>query len=309
MSLAPAHGDIGYQHEMFVYDSDEELLEFLVPFLREASDSGEPAFTALPDHEAALVRRALGHGVDVTFLPPLTRSTPTSAIKAFRSLLGEHVVGRTRRRRVANIVPHPGLGAPWHPWSRYEAAINDLLADLPVWGVCLYDRRYSPDHVLADAARTHPHVRGRDGSSTANVHYQLPQAFLASMPPPSVELVDPSPASARRSVDAAAQLTALDHDTVDNLKLAVSESISNAIIHGRPPVTMQLWTAPQRIVITITDQGDGPQDPYAGLRPRPPVDGHLGGYGLWITHQLANVALLSATSGFRVRLIGGQAIP
>jgi hypothetical protein len=35
---------------------------------------------------------------------------------------------------------------------RYEAALNDLLGDLPMWSLCLYDRRITPATVLADVS-------------------------------------------------------------------------------------------------------------------------------------------------------------
>lgn len=63
--------------------------------------------------------------------------------------------------------------------------------------------------------------------------------------------------------------------------IAVSEAVTNATCHGRPPVLLRIWSDRDRIVVTITDQGGGPTDPFAGLLP-------AGGLGLWVTHQLCD---------------------
>ena len=65
--------------------------------------------------------------------------------------------------RVASEVPHPGVGAPWDGWARYEAAINRAYAEFPLWGLCAYDTRITPGAVLDDVARTHPHLATAHG--------------------------------------------------------------------------------------------------------------------------------------------------
>jgi hypothetical protein len=72
-----------------------------------------------------------------------------------------------------------------------------------------------------------------------------------------------------------------------------SSSVTNALIHGRSPVRSRLWTAPDRIVATVTDLGDGPTDPFAGLLPVSNTS--LGGLGLWLTHQLCSHVTLDTT--------------
>ena len=88
----------------------------------------------------------------------------------------------------------------------------------------------------------------------------------------------------------------------------VSEAVTNALIHGRPPVRFRLWTAPDRIVATVTDRGDGPADPLAGLLPV--TDPCSGGLGLWLTHQLCSHVTLDTTDdGFTIRLVVGTPQP
>jgi anti-sigma regulatory factor (Ser/Thr protein kinase) len=313
------HG--GYRHELRVYESDDDLVEFLVPFVHEGAAARQPVFVHLPARETALVRGALGNGdrAGTTFLGAAADHSPASRIRTLRSLLGDLAGSGGEHARIASSVPHPGLGAPWYPWCRYEAAVNELLADLPLRGVCLYDRRATPADVLADVERTHPHVYTANGTPLSNGRYEPPWSFLPSMPPappdpleatsPTAVLVDPWPVDARFIVEQAAERTSLTGAQINDLELAVSEALTNAIRHGRPPITMQLWTAPERLVVAITDRGTGPEDPYAGLIPRPAGNGGVGGYGLWLTHQLTTVTHSRGDGDFTIRLIAGAPLP
>jgi anti-sigma regulatory factor (Ser/Thr protein kinase) len=319
MTIDGAATDVGYLHDLFVYDSDEELLGFLVVYLHDGIEAHQPVVVQLPPRETALVEAAAGTGDGVTFLTGVPDRGPTAQISTLRALLADLAAGTSAQIRVATVVPHPGLGAPWHPWSRYEAAINDVFADLPMWCVCLYDRRVTPDHVLADLERTHPHIRTGDGTQLPNAHYQDSRAFLQSMPPappdpleatpPAAELVDPSPAQARRSAEQAAHDAGLTGAEIDDTKIAVSEAVTNAINYGTPPTTMKLWTDPGRLLVTVTDHGQGPPDPYAGLIQTAHPDGAPGGYGLWITHQLATATHSRTETTFTIRLVTGKPLP
>ena len=85
-------------------------------------------------------------------------------------------------------------------------------------------------------------------------------------------------------------------------ELDASEAVTNALIHGLPPVRLRLWTGPDRIVATVTDGGDGPADPFVGLLPV--TDTCSAGLGLWLTHQLCSHVTLDTTDdGFTIRLI------
>jgi anti-sigma regulatory factor (Ser/Thr protein kinase) len=98
-------------------------------------------------------------------------------------------------------------------------------------------------------------------------------------------------------------------DTIlEDWLIGVTEAVTNALLHGRAPVTVRFWATPDRIVITVHDHGRGPADPLAGLVPTPSSRAHPG-LGLWIIHQLdMDVALKHADDGFTVRLRGGTTI-
>ena len=162
--------------------------------------------------------------------------------------------------------------------------------------------RYRPD----------PRIVSPSGVRRANDRFQEVADFEALPPVPDpleqttpvIELVDRSAAEARRALAliGRGQVTGT---ILDDLLLGVSEAVSNALIHGRPPATVRIWAAPDRIVVSVHDHGRGPADPLAGLVPAASNAATLG-LGLWLIHQLdIDVALKHADDGFTVRLRGG----
>ncbi|MFG2057220.1 anti-sigma factor RsbA family regulatory protein [Micromonospora sp. NPDC048930] len=315
MRTGAAAGHVGYYHEAILFDSDEHLLAVVVPFLLDGVEAGEPAVVGFGDRNAALVRRALPAGSGVTFLPGGDLyARPTAALRSYRKLLAGYVGEGARQIRIVGELPPAALGATWDWWARYESAINHAYDDFPLWSMCAYDTRVASPGVLTDVARTHPRVAGPDGSHLPTGVYTEPATYLTEPRPvlldpvqrtaPLVELTDPTPAEARAAVRAAdrGQLPA---DDVEDLMVAVSEVVANAVRHGRGPVRMRLWNGPDRIVTTVHDRGTGPTNPYAGLLPS--GDGSSGGLGLWISHQSCNhVRLYRDDDGFTVRLTAGN---
>ncbi|MEV4623963.1 sensor histidine kinase [Asanoa sp. NPDC049573] len=310
---APAD-HVGYFHEAVCYGSDDELLAVVLPFLTGGADAGEPTVVALGPEKADLVRRALPRSAAVTFLGgDSLYARPASVIRGYRELFARYVVGGAGQIRVVGEIPRPSLGATWNWWARYEAAINQAYDDFPLWSLCAYDTRVCPSWVLADVARTHPRTLHADGRHEPSATYAAPAAFLSAWPPvaddplqslpPLATLVDPTAALARHTVRLVDP--GLPADEVEDLVIAVSEVVTNALRHGRPPVRVRYWSGADRIVVAVTDSGPGPADPFAGLLPA--RDAVRGGLGLWITHQSCNHVTFSlGPEGFTLRLTGGN---
>lgn len=305
-------GYAGYFHEAALFGSEEELLDLVMPFLLGGVEANEPTLVALDDRSTAVIEAAMGGTPGVMFLPNASQyDRPALTIKRYRQVLEGYVADGVAQVRAVGSVPHPGVGAPWDSWMRYEAAINGALADLPLWGLCAYDTRTTPDYVLEDVERMHPHLATFDGRHTVNARFVSPEAVVADRPPPvpdplearppAVLLIDPTQSAARQAIRSVSNYSEVDERTVDDLLIGVSEAVANALAYGRPPVVVRAWTSPDRVVVTVTDQGPGPADPLVGLTPVPGQ--MLGGFGLWIAHQLcADVSLVASDDGFTVRL-------
>jgi len=284
-----------------------------VPFVLAGRAAGEPTLLSVPSPAAAAVREQVGTSAGLTVLPEPTDRRPGTDIVRFQALVPEFMAGGTPVR-VVNQIP-PTLYRNWYEWRRYEAAINVAVAHLDVWGMCVYDARQLTPGMVQDLLATHPFT-GRGIDRHANPAYQEPRAFCdahfdaptapVEQTQPALDLLDPSPAAARAAVrDLAGHRAGLTDDNVEALVLAAHEALANAWVHGRPPVVVRRWAPPGRVVVTVTDTGEGPQDSFLGMLYSPDHQ------GMWISHQLVDVAHRRHAGGYTTRLTApaGQSLP
>jgi anti-sigma regulatory factor (Ser/Thr protein kinase) len=315
MRTGAARGQVGHYHEAGFYGSDAEFAALIVPFAEEGIAAGEPVIIGYDDRKSGLLRSWLTDPSAVDFIGDKSLyATPGRAIATYRRLFEFHVAMGAGQIRIAGDVPHPGNGGRFEGWDRYESAVNTVWQDFPVWGRCLYDTTTTPAPVLDIVERTHPRIVSPSGERRASHRYQGTSAFegLPYTPDPLedctplAELVNRPAADARHTL---AQIGRgrIPATTLDDLLIGVSEAVTNAQRHGRPPVTVRIWATPSRIVVTIHDTGRGPADHLAGLVPAPiNIPDHRLGMGLWAMHQLdIGVALRHTDDGFTIRLRSG----
>lgn len=315
MRTGAAAAHVGYLHEAAYYDSDAQLLDIVVPFLRGGLDAGEPTVVALGEAHSELVRNAMPRSRDIYYMPGgELYSRPAPAIHAYRRLLAEYVAAGAGQIRLLGELDPTAFGPAWDWWSRYESAVNHAYGDYPLWSLCAYHTGTTPPAVLADVSRTHPWVAAPDDRHEVSPDFVNPVAFLSQdrivvpdplqRQAPVVELADPLPYQARAAVlDAAPH--GMAPSEVDAFLTAVSEAVTNAIRHGSPPVLVRLWVGDDRVVVTVTDRGPGIENPFAGLIRA--NGGDLdGGLGLWLCHHLcSHVVTYRDGAGFTIRLTGG----
>ena len=316
MRTGAARGQAGHFHEAGFYGSDNEFRALIMPFAEEGIAAGEPVIIGYDNRKNALVRSWLTTPAAVTFLADKSLyATPARAIAAYRRLFEFHAAMGAGQIRVTGVPPHPGNGGSFEGWDRYEAAVNTVWDDFPVWGLCLYDTATAPAEVLDIAQRTHPRIVSPSGVHRANDRFQDAAAFegltFAADPlehaMPTIELVNKPAADARQALTQIGRGRVAD-TILEDLLIGITVTVSNALLHGRAPVTVRIWATADRIVITVHDQGEGPADPLAGLVPTPSGVTYPG-LGLWLIHQLdIDVALKHADDGFTVRLRGGTTI-
>ena len=315
MRTGAARGQVGHYHEAGFYGSDAEFAALIVPFAEEGIAAGEPVILGYDDRKSGLLRSWLTDPSAVNFIGDKSLyATPGRAIATYRRLFEFHVAMGAGQIRIAGDVPHPGNGGRFEGWDRYESAVNTVWQDFPVWGRCLYDTTTTPAPVLDIVERMHPRIVSPSGERRASDRYQGASAFegLPYTPDPLedstplVELVNRPAADARHAL---AQIgrDRIPATTLDDLLIGVSEAVTNAQRHGRPPVTVRIWATPGRIVVTVHDTGRGPADHLAGLVPAPSnISDHRLGLGLWAMHQLdIGVTLRHTGDGFTVRLRSG----
>ncbi|WP_448625089.1 anti-sigma factor RsbA family regulatory protein [Geodermatophilus sp. URMC 64] len=315
MRTGAARAWVGNFHEGGFYVDDGEFLALIVPFVTGGVAAGEPVVIGYDERKCDLIRRALPRTDGVTFIGDARLyASPARALKAWRREFDRHLSAGAGQIRITGEVPHEGNGGRFAGWDRYESAVNTVWQDHPVWSRCLYDATSVPDDVRDVVERTHRRLVTPDGGAADSPRYQDVDAF-ESLPPefdplqstaPALELTGASLKETRRRVaDVAAGR--IGPAALDDLLFALAEVVVNAELHGRPPTTVRVWTATDRMVVCVHDTGAGPAHPLTGLIPAP--EGSAGpGLGLWLCHQLADldIALIPHADGFTVRLRAGR---
>lgn len=309
--------DARFVHQAGFFESDDEFLEVVLPFIREGLEANEPTFIGVSLAHERLIRTELGNPPSLTYLVPTAeRANPLAVLRANLKLFESQLaLGGSGAVRLLAETHAAADDDAWEGWDRYEAVANHLYAALPVRSLCTYDRRTTSPHVLDDVTRTHPEVLTA-GRSARNDRYLAPAEFLArraqaeidvlESTPPQLARRNPSLVEARRAVRSLARETPLDEEDVFGLVLAVNEAVANVAAHGRPPAELRAWAGDDRVVVTVRDRGVGPASPFAGLM-RGAGEGRL---GLWLSNQLCSrVTLTTDDQGFTVHLVGGAAQP
>lgn len=168
------------RHEAFVYDTDPAMLAVAVPFMREGIDAGEATILAVNPREEQLIVEALGEraGAIAVMGAGVYRSA-RNAIWTSRSLYLRLIEEGAPAVRIVGALPFRN-STGWVDWARYEASVNLMLADLPVWTLCLYDRRRVSPDVIADVESLHPYLVSAPGVRHASPGYQDPARFVLS---------------------------------------------------------------------------------------------------------------------------------
>lgn len=282
-----------------MYADDDEYLQGAVPFLRDGLEDGDLMLVAVGPEKTRLLRGELRDtAADVRFadMVELGRN-PGRIISAWRDLVDERD-GRGLR----------GIGEPIWPGrgreelveaQRHERLLNMAFAETPRFElVCPYDTVSLPDDVISEACHSHPTRPGGAWESGWNPF----DGRLSLAPPESSETWFRADglADVRALVADLAASAGLGESRRCDLVLAVGELANNSVRHGGGAGIVRTWRADGRVVCQVEDAGHI-RDPLAGRRrPRP---GQIGGYGLWLVHQLCDlVQVRSAPFGSLVRV-------
>ncbi|MGY1749920.1 anti-sigma factor RsbA family regulatory protein [Modestobacter sp. SYSU DS0511] len=304
----------GLVHDVAFAASATGLAQLAVPFARAGLAAGDPVVVVTSDAVADAVRAALGDLPGLALVDQESvfgRRTPAT-LTAFRQLVAETTPAPGRHLRVISELPG-GLGSRDQlEWQRYEAVVEHALAGWPVWFLCLQDTGQLPGQLVRWAHCTHRHViddRGR----RPNPGFTEPEQLLPQLPVPAEPLQQAPPLLAADGVTRPGAvrhglvplLNALDRspDATDDLLLAIDELVTNALVHGRPPVDVRVWADGGTVVCTVVDRGGGPTDPFAGYGPAHGDDLSRGGMGLWLARQLCDhVDIWTDERGVTVRV-------
>lgn len=298
--------------DALVYAGEDELVEVAVPFLRAGLAAGEAVSLVCAEPRAAVLAGAVGNHPRLTVRPPARGwRRPTEALHDDLRLIEEGVAAGRRVRIVADSDFGPGP-VDWSEWARFEAVAHHVARRYPVSRLCLLDRREAPPEIIAATERLHP-ARYEHGVRLPSRTYAEPAENVRRDAYVSHDPMTDLPPTLRAEELTAVDLTVLRHSLtaelgrrrlpswrVHEFTVAVSEIVTNAIRHGRPPVRARLWSTARRVLCTVTDTGAGFDYPLSGYLP---VDPGRTGFGLYLSRQLTDqVNICWAPDGFTVRL-------
>lgn len=296
-------------HSSLFYDSPRQYAAEAGGFLREGLEQGHRALVMAPLARVDQLRSTLGRDADeVTFVEDTVAYAPQwNAYRVILDFAAE--APGVRSTVVAEQTLAARIPAELVDYRRLEAAVNLVFAQHDVDLLCPYDAGSLPAHLLEIGLHSHEALRA-DGGWSPNARFGDPTGLLAGLatvvpaPPGATSLVVASGAdvsSARRLVRVLGAEAGLDPEVVDDVALATTEVLANALLHGQPPALLHVYDDADTWVCHVQDGGPGPMDPLMGLLPPAEPSDH--GYGLWLARQLCTaVDVGSDRSGTHVRL-------
>ena len=122
-------GHCSFRHELFLYRSAVDLVEFVVPWACDGVAGEEPTLLLLREDDAKAVLREVGPSPYLTVESALAEpGRPAQHVSTASSMLPSY----------ARVVHQEPLIGPsqWPEWRRLEAVLNLALRHYDTWAVC-----------------------------------------------------------------------------------------------------------------------------------------------------------------------------
>jgi len=273
------------EHVALVHHGTHDLSRLLAPSLHRAAAERAAVLLCLDTPAAAQLRTDLGSLCEsFTFRPADSRYiSPGVAMAALHDFVIDSMASGALTVWSIGAIPLNGDGRD-QKWIRYEHAVLNIFAELPLRTICLYDAETTPTPIRDSVRLTHQSTTG-DWVDGAECQPAQPEWVDRPQRAPDLVLHNPTPQAVRATL-ADRFGNGLPQQTLENLQLVASELVTNAIIHGAPPVEVSIWQYPTETELEIRDRGTMRIHPYADLRPL--EGGPHGGFGLWTIGQLAD---------------------
>jgi anti-sigma regulatory factor (Ser/Thr protein kinase) len=287
----------GFVHSALLYGSQREYVDFVVGFVVDAVNAGEPVLVAVPGDELALLAGwlwrtcdGLPAGLRLVDITEVARN-PSRFLTMASSFAAEYP---DQRVRVVSEVVWPGRSVDeCLACAQHEALINADLAGDEITQLCLYDGNRLDDHALADARATHP-MLWSCGAARPSADYAPHQVVqrcnqpLPSHPGAVVYTVNDS-ADLRPARSFAAEYAdwiGLSRSGTEDLQLIATELASNSLMYTGGTCRLAFWRHDGHLVCEARDSGRF-DDPLTGRRP-PGAEG-VASRGLFLVNAIADL--------------------
>ena len=300
-----------FHHEALFYAGDEEFVERCRAFALDGLDHDEPVLLMVGSRKLELLREALGGRADEARFADMevVGRNPARIIPAWGRFVAANSQG-------AACGPMRGIGEPiWadrKPDELVECQLHESLLNLAFAAaefqlICPYDTTALPDHVIAEARRSHPIVSATGVPEVCGDYCGLENVAalfyedLAEPPADADELrvtLD-GLREARGLVRRHAEDAGLG-ERADDFVLAVNEVLSNSLYHAHDDGSLRIWNEPDALVCEVRDSG-WISRPLIGREE--PAAGQVGGHGIWLVNLVCDlVQVRSSEHGSTVRM-------
>jgi anti-sigma regulatory factor (Ser/Thr protein kinase) len=305
-SQAPLRAPV-FCHGALLYAAPDDFCEAVREFAQAGDHDGEPVLIASAGLNLRILRPQLAaDGMKLAWSGlPNAGINPRRITAAIRAFADDHA-GQAIR-----VVQEPA----WHllpPDELREAVRHEALVNLALGGtraavLCGYDARLEAG-TLPSAQRAHP-VVAQDGRWQLSHSYDPNTVVPPECDPPLSSPPEHAAAMVYRHDQAAVRHFAAEHahraglsaERVTDVILAVSELAGNTLVHTSGPGTLTVWATGNEIICQVHDGGHL-RNPLAGTRRHDP-DATGAGSGLWVAHQLCDLAeIRTGTGGTTIRL-------
>jgi anti-sigma regulatory factor (Ser/Thr protein kinase) len=285
----------GFRHEAFFYTGEGDFLAGTAAFIRDAVAAGEPIVVAVDATKIAALRTVLNGDAETVQFADVANlgRNPARTIPAWRTFVDHHSANSRRLRGVSEPKLAGRSQDELVEWRHHEALLNEAFADTTAfWLLCPYDvaavdpvviEQAHDTHALIDqAGRRHPSRRYNGDEATALFQEPLGE------PPAGVEVHEfgTDDLGSMRHIATRTAVTVGLADRAPDVALVASELATNSVLHGGGRGLLRLWRQHTTLICDVRDRGHV-ADPLVGRRR--PVDGQVGGRGLWVVNQICDL--------------------
>jgi anti-sigma regulatory factor (Ser/Thr protein kinase) len=296
--MAPTD-DRAYRHGALLYAGDAEFVDAVVPYIREGLDANEPTLVVVQRRKIDLLREALGDATAEVRLADMTSvgANPARIIPEWRRFVTAHE-GNGRVRGVGEPLYAERQAAERAECHVHEALLNLALSDAPLSLLCPYDIDALPSDDIERAIDNHPIVHAGAHKRENTEYGATIEWFGGDLPEPPVpaerlEFDLGTLSVVRGMVEVAAHAFGLDNRQRHDCVLAVSEIATNSLLHGGGRGSFRCWAETDRFVCEVADRGRIVEPLVGRVQP---VRGQVGGYGVWLANQLADLVQIRSNA-------------
>ena len=190
ISVGECRSPGGFSHDLLLHDGESAVVPGTLAFVQEGLASGGEVLVHGTEDRVAMLLEILGTHPRLTYGldRDLYQSPMATLFRYQRALMDSR---EPAGLWATGTVPVHGDGETQAAWARYESLVDEALSPYTFHGLCTYDTRALPEHVIGRPRRRTPTSTYRDGRLRAPPTSSRPPSWptrwpvLLNLPPSS----------------------------------------------------------------------------------------------------------------------------